>query len=98
MGLWNKLKVKWNIESDKRMVWIFIIFAITGSSTVFVRKYLFQVLGIDISNPIISTIVKFVFIYIVYQVLLFIIGTIMGENKFVIWFLKKMNSRFIRSK
>ena len=27
----QKLKYKWNIESDLQLLWIFIIFAITGS-------------------------------------------------------------------
>jgi len=37
-SIWEKLKVKWNVESDRRMIWIFVIFAITGSSISFVRK------------------------------------------------------------
>jgi hypothetical protein len=34
----------------------------------------------------------------VYQILLFVVGTLMGEGKFVRWFLTKMNSRFIGKK
>ncbi|MFT4986085.1 MAG: xanthosine utilization system XapX-like protein [Flavobacteriales bacterium] len=98
MKFWNKLKIKWNIETDKRMAWIFVIFAITGSTTVIVRKYLYGLLGINIENAFLSGVVKIVAIYIVYQILLFVVGTLMGEGKFVRWFLTKMNSRFIGKK
>jgi len=98
MKIWNTWKKKWNVETDKRMIWIFVIFAITGSSTVFVRKYLYELLGIEIENPILSVVVRILAIYIVYQILLFLVGTIMGEGKFVRWFLVKMNGRFIGKK
>jgi hypothetical protein len=96
--IWNIWKEKWGIQTDKRMIWIFIIFAITGSMTVIVRKSLFETLGIEIENALVSFLVKFVAIYLVYQVMLFTVGTIFGEHKFVKWFLIKMNSRLINRK
>ncbi len=98
MNIWNTWKKKWNVESDRRMIWIFVIFAITGSSTVIVRKYLFSFLGIDIQNPILSFIVRLLTIYLVYQILLFTVGSLLGEHKFVKWFLVKMNSRILGKK
>ena len=80
------------------MSWVFVIFAITGSATVIVRKFLFNALGINIENAAISFIVKFVAIYFVYQVMLFTVGTLLGEHRFVKWFLIKMNSRLINRK
>ena len=96
--IWNIWKEKWGVETDRRMAWIFLVFAITGSSTVVVRKYLFSVLGIDIQNAVVAFIVKFIAIYIVYQFMLLIVGTIMGEHKFVKWFLIKMNARLVGKK
>lgn len=96
--IWEIWKEKWGVKTDLRMTWIFIIFAITGSSTVVVRKFLFSVLGINIENGTVSFIVKFVAIYFVYQGMLFTVGTLMGEYKFVKWFLIKMNSRLINRK
>jgi manganese efflux pump family protein len=95
-ALWEKLKIKWNIQSDKRMVWIFIIFAITGSSIAFVRR------PITISLFAKSTyaeliwyelIITFVIVYFMYQILLFTIGSLLGEHQFVKWFVLKMNKR-----
>lgn len=96
--IWETWKEKWGVKTDKRMAWIFVIFAITGSSTVVVRKYLFSVLGIEIENGFIAFLVKFVAIYIVYQIMLFIVGSILGEHKFVKWFLVKMNARMMNKK
>jgi type III secretory pathway component EscU len=95
MNIWNKWKQKWNIQSDKRMIWIFIIFAITGSSTLVVRKYLYSTLGIEIENSIISFLVRLIFIYVIYQFLFFAIASIMGEHQFAKWFLRKMNKRIL---
>ncbi|MEM9544515.1 MAG: DUF6787 family protein [Bacteroidota bacterium] len=93
--IWELWKEKWGIKTNARMTWIFIMFAITGSSTVVVRKFLFQALGIEIENAAIAFVVKFVAIYFVYQAMLFVIGTLMGEHKFVKWFLLKMNSSLL---
>jgi hypothetical protein len=94
-NLWNSWKKKWDVKSDRRMLWIFFIFAITGSSTVVVRKFLFSLLGIQPENAILAFLFKLLAIYIVYQILLFLIGSLLGENKFVSWFLLKMNRRLI---
>ncbi|MBR9918969.1 prolipoprotein diacylglyceryl transferase [bacterium] len=93
--IWEAWKVKWKVESDRRMLWIFLIFAITGTSTVFVRKFIFKILGIEISQPVMAFLVKFVAIYLVYQLMLFIVGSLLGEFKFVSWFIAKMNKRLI---
>ena len=95
MKIWETWKTKWNVETDRRMLWIFFIFAVTGSTTVVVRKYLFKIFNIDISNPVLAFVVKLLAIYLVYQLLLFTIGSILGEHKFVRWFLWKMNKRLI---
>lgn len=96
--LWDKLKVKWNVETDRRMVWIFIMFGITGTSVTFVRQP-FTEYFYDKSTygelHWYEFLVTFVIIYIVYQFFLFTIGTIMGEHKFVRWFLIKMNKRML---
>jgi hypothetical protein len=96
-SIWENLKVKWNVETDRRMVWIFIIFAITGSSVTFVRKPFTDFFFHKSSYGALhwyELIITIIAVYFIYQVLLFIIGSIMGEYKFVRWFLLKMNKRF----
>lgn len=95
---WDRLKTKWGIETDQRMAKIFLVFAITGTATLFVRKGLFQLLGIDIENQLWFTLVKWVSIYIIYQIMLFTIGYLFKEGAFFGYFIKKMNLRMIGKK
>ncbi len=96
-SIWEKLKVKWNVRTDIRMIRIFIIFAITGSSVTQVRR---PVTDFFFDKSTYSElhwyelIITIVAVYFIYQVLLFIIGSILGEYKFIRWFLLKMNKRF----
>lgn len=96
--IWEKLKVKWNIETDRRMIWIFIMFGITGTSVTFVRQP-FTEFFFEKSTYLelhwYEFLITFVVVYIVYQFFLFTIGCIMGEYNFVRWFLIKMNKRML---
>ncbi len=95
---WDRLKGKWGVETDARMAKIFIVFAITGTATLFVRKGLFQLLGIDIQNQTLSVIVKWVAIYFIYQIMLYVVGYLFKEGAFFWHFIKKMNLRMIGKK
>ena len=92
----QSLKSKWKIKSDLELVWVFFIFAVTGSSIVYVRKpitiYLFNksTYGELLWYELIFTLV---IIYFIYQLFLFVIGSIFGQHKFVKWFVIKMNKR-----
>ncbi len=94
--IWERLKVKWNVDTDRRMVWIFIIFAITGTSITFVRQpfteHFFEKSTYGELHWY-ELLITLVVIYIVYQFFLFTIGSIMGEYKFFRWFILKMNKR-----
>lgn len=96
--LWDKLKVKWEVESDMRMAKIFLVFAITGSATMLVRRGLFTFLGIEFDSAVLEIIIRLLAIYVIYQIMLFTIGTIFGERKFFGFFIKKMNLRMIGKK
>ena len=97
-SIWDKWKKKWDIESDLRMVWIFVVFGITGTSVTFVREpvttYLFEKTTYGQLNWY-EWIITLVIVYIVYQFLLLTVGTILGEHKFVKWFVIKMNKRIL---
>jgi magnesium-transporting ATPase (P-type) len=101
LRVWNKLKDKWNIDSDWRLAWIFLIFSVTGSSIVFVRKPVQIFLYEEPSfweliwyQKLVITIL----IYFVYQLHLLVIGSVLGEHKFVKWFILKMNKRMFGRK
>lgn len=92
--LFQRLKDKWEIESNWQFLLINIIFAITGSLTVFIRRPVFHLLGISSETPFI---IKF-FTYIIvvtpaYFILLLTIGTLFGQFRFFWNFEKRIFKR-----
>jgi len=86
----NYLKQKWGIESHFQFWLIFGIFAISGTSTLFVKEPIFVLFGIDEMTPFwIKFLVYILTITPAYFTLLIVYGTLLGQNKFF--------SRFIRN-
>ena len=97
--LLQELKNKWDIESNWQFVLINIIFAISGSLTVFIRKPVFHFIGISADTSFIFKFILYIVIVTpVYFVLLLIVGTLFGQFNFFWNFEKKIIRRFIRKK
>lgn len=91
----EKLKKKWEIKSDFRMIVILFVFALSGSSTLFFRKGIFHLFGITAETSLLIKIPLYILIIVPsYQLMFLIIGTLFGQFKFVWKFEKKMLSRF----
>jgi hypothetical protein len=94
-----RLKDKWGITTWLQFWVIFLVFAVTGSSSVFVGK---KVLGyFNLSYETLGWVwypVRIISITIIYQVLLLFWGTIFGQFQFFWNFEKKMFSRFGKKK
>lgn len=91
----KKLKRKWNIKNNFQLVLILLIFSVTGSASLYVRKYIF--LWLEISSDTSLWVKVPLYILIVfpsYQILLLIIGGLLGQFRFAWAFEKKMFSRF----
>lgn len=88
----NKLKERWGITSNFQLVIIFIVFAITGSTSAWVTRPILAFIGIekDTMNPFIYWPLSLLLILPVYKMLLIIIGTIFGQYRFFSQFVKKM--------
>tara|TARA_B110000967_G_C18818195_1_gene527252 strand:- start:474 stop:968 length:495 start_codon:yes stop_codon:yes gene_type:complete len=92
----SKLESKWVVEQRWELIRIFIVFTITGSSSVIVGRPFIQLIGItqDNLNPLLYWIL-FIFISLVfYQILLVLVGWIFGQFQFFWNFEKKMIRRF----
>ncbi len=97
--LLQKLKNKWEIESNWKFLLINMIFAITGSLTLFVRKPVFHLLGISAETPFILKFLAYITtVTPSYFVILLILGTLLGQFRFFWNFEKRMFSRFKRRK
>ena len=94
--MFEKLKNRWNIQSNFQVIIILIVFAITGTTTVYVKKAIFDVIGVTAETHFLIKIpVYIVVILTVYNILLIIIGSIFGQYKFFRDFERKFFSRFI---
>jgi len=91
----KKLKEKWGITSNFQLIVIFIVFAITGSSSLVVTQPLLDMIGFKkgIMSAWLYIPLKLILIFPVYQVLLIVIGAIFGQFKFFWNIEKKMLSR-----
>ncbi len=96
----DRLKERWGITSNFQLVLIFIVFAITGSSSVYVAKPFLSLIGLARENfstawwgGTLYWILRILLIFPFYQVLLVIYGWLFGQFKFFWEFEKKMLSR-----
>ncbi|HXA00878.1 MAG TPA: DUF6787 family protein [Cytophagaceae bacterium] len=95
-NIFEKLKQRWGIASYWQMAVIFIVFGITGSSSVKIAGPVLELLGIDNSmSGWIFWPLRTLLIFPVYQVLLVFFGWLFGQFDFFWAFEKKMLSRFI---
>lgn len=97
--MWEKLRKRWNIKTNFQVVIIFIVFAITGSATLVVKKQIFMWLGITSDTDLWLKIPLYILVvFPVYQVMFLIVGTVFGQFRFAWEFEKKIFSRFIRKR
>lgn len=79
----NKLKTRWQLESLLQVVAVLTVFTLTGSTVVFIRKFLFALLGFDDATPFwLKTVTYLVFVFPAYQVMLLGYGFLLGQFRF----------------
>jgi hypothetical protein len=99
MSIVDKLKKRWQIESNVQVLIIMIVFACTGMTSVYAKEFIFNLLGVSSDLPFwVRALIWLVTILPVYNVLLIIYGTLFGQRKFFWWFLKKTLGRFVPAK
>lgn len=96
----EKLKERWGISNNFQLIIIFVVFAITGSSSVYVAKPFLEWIGMNREafseawwGGFIYWTLRILLIFPFYQVLLVIFGWLFGQFKFFWGFEKKMLSR-----
>ncbi|MBY8962101.1 diacylglyceryl transferase [Flavobacterium sp. D11R37] len=88
----EKLKKRWGITSNFQLVMIFIVFAVTGSSSAYLSKPVLAWMGVTKETmPLYFYIPLYlILIFPIYQVLLVFFGFIFGQFRFFWNFEKKM--------
>ena len=96
----QKLKERWGINSNFQIIIIFIVFAITGSSSVYVAKPFLNWIGLsraafseELWGGILYWTLRLLLIFPFYQVLLILFGWLFGQFRFFWNFEKKMLQR-----
>ena len=90
--LFKKLEKKWILDYKWEMIRVFMVFAFTGSSSLFVGRPIIKAIGITKEN--LNTLLYWVLFIIIglvfYQILLVSFGWLFGQFKFFWEFEKKM--------
>jgi hypothetical protein len=91
----KKLKERWNVSSNGQLTLIFIVFAITGYSSLQIAIPFLSLVGIpETFQPHwLYRVLRILLIFPIYQVLLVFVGFIFGQFAFFWEFEKKMLKR-----
>lgn len=88
----NKLKQRWGITTNRQLIVILIVFAITGSLAAQLGKPLTILLGISEDYWLFWPI-RILIVLPVYKVILLMVAWIFGEFDFFLSFIKRMFRR-----
>ncbi len=88
----QKFKARWGVTSNYQLTIIFIVFAITGSSSAILAELMMNAIGWTKQNMNLWIYwpLRIILIFPAYQVLLVMFGFIFGQYKFFWAFEKKM--------
>ena len=84
----KKILKIFKVDSFARLIIIFTVFAITGSLSVFLGKFLLMLFYLEPNDTILYWVIRVLIIFPLYQLLLIVIGTIFGEFKYF-WNIEK---------
>jgi hypothetical protein len=90
----EKLKNRWNVKSAWQVIIILLVFTCTGFTVLFIKKPLLTLLAGDEGNSTLGTILYYIFILPVYNLLLLGYGFLFGQFSFFWNFEKRMMERF----
>lgn len=91
---WEKLKLRWEVKSNWDVVVILLVFACTGFSVMYLKRWLYDLLGLNAdASAWLRWGLAVVVILPIYQVILLIWGWIWGKFDFFWRFEKKMIAR-----
>ena len=96
MNLISIMMRRLNIQSFYQFMVIMLIFAITGSLSLYITVELFQFIGLQVENlnPIIFWPIRIILLFIIYQVLLLLVALPFGQFQYFWKFEKKFLNRF----
>jgi hypothetical protein len=95
MARWiEKLKTRWNVQSAWQVVLILVVFACTGFTVMFLKRPILTFLGGEEGNTTFASILYYIFILPLYNIILLVYGFIFGQFQFFWQFEKRFLERF----
>lgn len=94
----ERLKKKWNLTNTGQVLIILVVFACTGFTVLFLKKPLLQFLAGEKGDTVLASVLYYLLILPIYNVLLLGYGFILGQFDFF-WefekrFINRIASRF----
>ena len=98
--MFEKLKTKWELKSNFQVIMILIVFSITGSIAVRIAGPVLEYAHVskDSLSPWVFWPIRILIIFPIYQFMLLIVGTLLGQFAFFWKFQKKTVGRLVRKK
>ena len=78
----EKMQNKWGLNSIFQTVMVLIVFAFTGSTVLFLKPFIFDLVGFENITGFWGVLLYIVLIFPLYQVLILIYGFIFGQFAF----------------
>lgn len=94
----ERLQTRWNLKSTTQVVLVLIVFACTGFTVMFLKRPIVAFFTADGEQNTLFSVVYYILILPVYNVILLFYGFIFGQFRFFWEFEKKMFRRFKRKK
>jgi hypothetical protein len=94
MNWLEKLKNRWNLKSIGQVVIVLIVFACTGFTILFIKRPLLTWLAGEQGNTTLASVLYYIFILPLYNIILLVYGFIFGQFRFFWEFEKRFMERF----
>lgn len=95
----DRLKAKWDLKNGWQVAVVLLVFACTGFTVLGIKKPLLELLAGEKGNTILASVLYYIFVLPVYNVILLAWGFLFGQFRFFWEFEKRMFKRlFSRGK
>ncbi len=88
--MWKKLQARWNVNSSWDVLVILLVFACTGFSVMYLKRFLFSMTGLDAAEGWLRWTVNILIILPLYQMILIGWGWVFGKYDFFLRFVNRM--------
>lgn len=95
MEFLEKLKKRWKLKNIGHVVVVLIVFALTGFTVMFLKNPLLDLIKISSQNRTAASIIYYVMILPIYQVILLFYAFLFGQFAFFWEFEKRMMNRLL---